>query len=372
MVVLWVFLAVLVIAFMIITHEMGHFFAAKAVGIKAETFSIGFGPEIVGWTRGGTRYAIKWFLVGGSVKILGMDPNEEISEEDLPRSYTRASYWKRAVVILAGSFVHIVIAFILLYIYFWPVGYQMPTGRIQEVLPTWEVTQGEKVPTPAAEAGLKKDDLITSVNGVKVKNWYELQDQLNKNPGKVVTLTISRGDETVTNQVKLLDVGGEGKLGVEANLRDTYTVRSNPLTAVGQAFKALGMGTVAIGRGLGSLFSLKTLKMIFGVTPRTQEGPMSVVGGARIAIQAAGAGSSVFIFVLAQLFLWLALFNLIPLPPFDGGHLLVIVVEKVFHKEIDIRKLTPIAVAVIVVLSVLAIRLMFLDVFNPLKNPFVP
>lgn len=372
MIVFWIFVIVLVIAFMIITHEMGHFFAAKAVGIKAETFSIGFGPEIVGWTRGGTRYAIKWFLAGGSVKILGMDPNEEISEEDLPRSYTQAPYWKRAVVIVAGSFVHIVIAFILLFIYFWPVGYQMPTGRIQKVLPTWEVTQGEKVPTPAAEAGLKKDDLITSVNGVKVKNWNELQDQLNKHPGKIVTLTISRGDDTITRQVKLLDVGGEGKLGVEANLRDTYMVRSNPLTAVGQAFKALGMGAVAIVRGLGSLFSMKTIKMIFGVTPRTQEGPMSIVGGARLAYQAAGAGIDVLIIILAQLFLWLALFNLIPLPPLDGGHLLVIVVEKVFHKEIDLHKLVPVAVVVLILLSILALRLAYLDFFNPIKNPFVP
>ncbi|MFH1151241.1 MAG: M50 family metallopeptidase [Actinomycetota bacterium] len=372
MIVFWIFVIVLVIAFMIITHEMGHFFAAKAVGIKAETFSIGFGPEIVGWTRGGTRYAIKWILAGGSVKILGMDPNEEISEEDLPYSYTQAAYWKRAVVVLAGSFVHIVIALLLLYIYFWPVGYQMPTGRIQEVLPTWEVSQGVKEPTPAAEAGLEKGDLITSVDGVEVKNWYELQEQLNSHPGKVVTLIISRDGETVTKRVKLLDVGGEGKLGVEADLKDTYTVRSNPLTAIGQAFKALGLGTVAIVRGLGSLFSLKTLKMIFGVTPRTQEGPMSIVGGARLAYQAAGAGSSVFIFVLAQLFLWLALFNLIPLPPFDGGHLLVIVIEKVFHKEIDLRKLTPIAVVVLVLLTVLALRLIFLDIFNPLKNPFIP
>jgi regulator of sigma E protease len=368
----WLPVFILTIIFMIITHELGHFLAAKAVGIKVEQFSIGFGPEIVGWDRGETRYSIKWILAGGSVRILGMNPEEEISEEDRPRSYTQVAYWRRAVVVLAGSFVHILIALFLFYLFFWPIGYRVPTGRIGTVEKTVEVSAGKSVPSPAYEAGLRKGDLIVSVNGVPVHEWADLTDQLSKNPGRVVYLKVKRDGNVFSVKTRLLNVGGRGILGVEVNLKDTFTRRSNPLTAAWEALKTCGQVTVLLAKGLGSLFSLKTLKMLVGITPRTQESPRSIIGAAQLAYQAAGQNASVFIFILAQLFLFLALFNLIPLPPFDGGHLLVIIVEKLTGREIDMRKLMPVAWAVVILLTIVALRLAVLDIIKPLKNPFAP
>jgi|SRR5450756_1076981 len=368
----WLPVFIFGIIFMIITHELGHFFAAKTVGIKVEQFSIGFGPEIVGWDRGETRYSIKWFLAGGSVKILGMNPEEEISEEDRPRSYTEAAYWRRAVVVLAGSFVHILIALFLFYLFFWPIGYKVPTGRIGKVEKTVEVSTGKKVPSPAYQAGLQKGDLIVEVNGVPVHEWADLTDQLSSQPGKEVDLKVKRDDNVLGFKAGLLDVDGRGILGIEVNIKDAFTRRSNPLSAAWEALKTTGQVTVLLAKGVGSLFSVKTLKMLVGITPRTQESPRSIIGAAQLTYQAAGQNASVFIFILAQLFLFLALFNLIPFPPFDGGHLLVIIVEKITGREIDIRKLMPVAWVVVILLTIVALRLAVLDIINPLKNPFAP
>lgn len=372
MVVLYAILILLFLAFMILTHEAGHYFAAKRVGITPKTFSIGFGPEIVGWDKGGTHYAIKWFLAGGSVQILGMNPDEEISEEDWPHSYYAAKPWRRAVVVVAGSFVHLCIAFFIFWLIFWPVGYKVLTGKIGQVQKTVKLANGQVLEAPGYNAGLKKGDLIASVDGVPVHNWDELTTQLQKRPGQEVVLKVSSGNQSFTTTAKLLDVANHGILGVQVDLNSTYTRRSNPITAIGQAGREMGRVTVALGKGLGSIFSFRTLKVLLGVEQRNQESPQSVVGATRLAFQAAGQGASVFLYVIAYLFFFLAIFNLLPLPPFDGGHLLVIVIEKVFGKRIDVRKLMPIAWAVIIVLSLVALRLAMLDILKPLPNPFKP
>lgn len=814
--VIWkVAVALLVIAFMILTHELGHYFAAKAVGIKVDQFSLGFGPEIVGWTRGETRYSLKWIFAGGSVKIAGMNPEEEISPEDLPRTYYEAPPWKRAIVILAGSAVHIFIALILFYLVFWPVGYQALTGKVAEVAETFSVgsslspseahvdgssfvltvrgdnfvrgsevqwdtrklstsyisdktlkaqvpsslishsgtveitvinpsgggvvsnaqaflvrealpvltsitpsrgstgdtvtitgkhfgsrhadsavtfnsieatsysmwsdsqirvkvpagattgpvlvstgsglsnevpfvvtntipslqsispgqvvvgnssftmmvsgdnfthdsvikwndrsltteyvsrltlkaripaslvdqpglvevavtNQGPELSTsrsitflvnkpsplltsiapnnglygdiiiikgarfgskqgssfvlfnniaaedqdyvswsdteirvripvgattgpvsvstnagssnevdfqvtnfvprglalspqqakaggrsfvlkvsgedfvsnsvvewdgtelvtervsdtvlaarvpasliakpgaarvtvmnpgstggeseartfnirksvgpvisvlsteagPAYTAGLRRGDLITSVDGIPVKDWEDLSEQLSNRPGQVVALVYDRGDDvrtTHSTRTTLLNVNGRGILAIQVDTSSTYIQKSNPIAAVGQAFKALGEVTIAFFKGIASLFSLTTLKMLVGIMPRSVDGPRSVVGAAQLTFQAAEQGYAYLLFILGELFLFLAIFNLLPLPPLDGGHLLVIVVEKVFHKEIDMKTFAKVAWVVIIVLSIIALRLALLDIFSPLKSPF--
>ena len=372
MIVVWVLVAVLFIAFMILTHELGHYFAAKAVGIKVEQFSIGFGPEIVGWDRGETRYSIKWFLAGGSVRILGMDPDKEVPEEDVPRSYYSAAYWKRAVVILAGSMVHVLIAMLLFFLFFWPIGYPVLTGRIGEVQKEVEFTDGDVVEGPAYKAGLHDGDLITAVDSVEVHDWAELSSELTSRPGEEVTLEVTRDEKDFKMEVRLLDIDGRGYLGIAVDTGDTYTEKSNPVKAVWQSIRTTGEVTVLLIKGIGKLFSLSTLKMIVGIEPRTADGPVSVVGAAQLTFHAAGESFSIFIFVIAQLFLFLALFNLIPLPPFDGGHLMVIIIEKTSGRTIDLRKLMPLAWAVIIVLSLIAMRLAILDIFNPISNPFTP
>lgn len=299
-----------------------------------------------------------------------MNPEEEIAPEDLPRTYYEAPAWKRAIVIIAGSAVHVVIALILFYLVFWPIGHQEPAGtnRIGGVQKTIQVTAKSKpVPGPAYQAGLQENDVITTVAGQKTPDWDSLTKAIRKRPGQQVDVTYKRSDQLEEVSVKLLDVGNIGIMGI---VQSTKTVRSNPIAAIGQSFKALVEVTVAFFKGIASLFSLSTLKMLVGITPRAVDGPRSVVGAAQLTFQAAEQGYAYLIFILGELFLFLAIFNMLPLPPLDGGHLLVIVVEKVFHKKIDMQTFAKIAWVVIIVLSVIALRLALLDIFSPLKSPF--
>jgi regulator of sigma E protease len=371
LIVVWAIVILLFIGFMILTHEAGHFFAAKKCGIKVDQFSIGFGPEIVGWTRGETRYSLKWILAGGSVRIAGMNPEEEISEEDLPRTYYQAPLWKRFIVVVAGSFVHIVIALILFIILFWPVGHQEPTGtnKVGGVLTTVTLSNKKTVPGPAFAVHILPGDIINSVDGNRTADWSQLIKQVQKRPGRQVLVTYLRGKTLKSVKVKLLDVDGKGFMGIEQSQK---LVRTNPIAAIGQGFKMLGQVTVAIFKGIVSLFSVSTLKILLGLQARGAESPRSIVGATQLAFQAAAQGVDYFIFIIAEFFLFLAVINLAPLPPLDGGHVLVIFIEWVFKKRIDVRKLAPIAWVVIIILTLVAARLALLDLLNPLKNPFGP
>jgi membrane-associated protease RseP (regulator of RpoE activity) len=173
-----------------------------------------------------------------------------------------------------------------------------------------------------------------------------------------VTIVYERNGKTAIAGVELVKIGNRGIIGI---LQSTKLVRTNPIAAIGQAFKTLGVVTAAIFRGFVSLFSLSTLRLLIGKAPRTAESPRSIIGAGQVAVQAARQGWDIFIFVIAEFFLLLAVFNLLPLPPLDGGHLLVIVVEKLFHKKIDMQKFAAVAWAVIIVLSLVAVRLAIID-----------
>ena len=367
----YIVLVILILIFTIIEHETGHFLAAKAVGIKATHFSVGFGPEIVGWDRGGTRYAIKWVMAGGSVRILGMNPEEEISEEDLPYSYTEAPYWKRFIVVVAGSVANILLAFLFFFVlvlsFGLPTKADLNSSRIGAVTRYYS---GTKQVSPAFAAGLKEGDRITSVNGVKVRKWEDLTNQLGPHPGEKVTITVNRDGKTLVLTPTLLSIktngAAKGKLGIEPYApRERY----NPITAFWGGAKFVGLETAAIVKGIGSLFSLTNLKVLLGMKPRTINSPQSIVGGARLSVEAARRGPDVFLALMGSIILVIGIFNLLPLPPLDGGHVLVIVIEKLSGRKVDMRKVAVVSWAVIIVLSIIALRLAILDIFNPIKLP---
>ena len=364
----WIILIIVSMLLMILIHESGHYFAAKRVGIKVEQFSIGFGREIVGWDRGETRYSIKWFPFGGSTRICGMNPDEEVSEEDKPRSYGEATAWKRAVMVAAGSAAHFVAAFILIYLAFWPIGFKtqepVRTARLFEVQKTITDSRGNEVPAPGYRAGLKKGDTVVGVDGKAIRTWDDFRKEITHQADRTINLKVERDGRTlnlVAKPVKNQD--GTAILGVAVETK-TVIERSNPISAVWDAAEGVGFMTAGLSK---ALFSITTWKKIIGVTPRGNQGPMSIVGGARLAYESRTLGVSVFLYVIAEIFIAVAIFNLLPLPPLDGGFLLVILIEVMFRRKIDLRKLVPITVVVIVVLSLLAIRLIVIDIINPLR-----
>ncbi|HET6771357.1 MAG TPA: M50 family metallopeptidase [Actinomycetota bacterium] len=375
------FVGVLIFAFVvllvIVAHESGHFFAAKAFGIKVEEFFVGFGPRLWSFRRGETEYGIKAIPAGGYVRIAGMNPFQETAPEDLPRTFGAKPPWQRAIVLLAGSFTHFVLALLLLAVYFGAIG--VPERFAPRVAGVEETLEGQ--PSPAAEAGLQPGDEFVEVDGRPVRTYQQFVEYTRDRAGQELLLVVDRDGERVTLRATpvLAPVEGElvGRLGVTLTLGSVLERdRVNPLAAVGRASEEVRRMSAASFRAMGEIFSPSGLarigRQLFGEEPRRLErDPAGIVGAARLSGQAVEEGLfDVLFFLFAGFNVFVGILNILPLPPLDGGHLAVVGIEKITGKRIDVRRLLPLTALVAGFLMLFMVSLLYLDVTRPLPNPF--
>jgi membrane-associated protease RseP (regulator of RpoE activity) len=304
-----ILLFVLGIFLMILAHEAGHFFAARAFGIKVEEFFIGFGPRIWSFRRGETEYGFKVLPFGGYVKIAGMNPFQEPPPEDRARVFTAKPKWQRAVVLVAGSATHFVLAFLLLAAFFWFVGVPQVGARPQ-VTGVVGMLDGEV--SPASRAGLRANDVFIEVDGRRVESYQSFLAYIDDHVGEEISLTVRRGDRevrvTATPVLDRVRVDGEvetiGRLGITVAPEYLGADRSGPLEGAVNALVGEPVGTTRLP-GIGGMVteSFATMGRVFGPEglgqigealvggrERTVEDPVGVVGAARAAGQAFAAG----------------------------------------------------------------------------------
>jgi len=311
-------LAFLGFAALIILHELGHFAAAKAVGMRVERFALFFPPLLGRVRRGETEYAIGAVPLGGYVKITGMNPAEEIPPEHAHRAYYRQPVWKRIVVIAAGPAVNIVLAFLLLWVLFWSQG-TTNSNRVDSLQPG----------TPAA-ALLQPGDRILAVDGER------------------------GGPEVLRDQIASHRCAGEPRKGCEASTPVELTVvrdgREQTVTAtpffnpeLGRTQLGFGFGedvgpVHAADLGADQMWALTTgtVSTIAGVFEAEKRKEISgVVGSYETTRQAIKLSWSTAVFLLALISLSLGVINLFPFLPLDGGHIFWALAEKVRGKPIS-------------------------------------
>jgi membrane-associated protease RseP (regulator of RpoE activity) len=367
-IVLMVLIAFLAIIVLVIVHELGHFIAARKAGVICPEFFVGFGPRIWSTRRGDTEFGIKWILAGGYVKVLGMNPEEEVSPEDFPHSYKGVSYGKRFWIIFSGSLMHILLALIIMFFAIWLIGYpDMDRGSttLASVGEYMDETQQEE--TPAYAAGLQEGDTILTMDGQEVSDWEEVRSFIQGHPGQSVNLLIERDGEQMEVQVRLAaQEDGTGYLGVSP---DPYMVEYSFLGAAGKTGEWFVEASWGVFYGVYRVFNLSTFKQLLGMSEPTMERPQTFVGITRNASQLFGEGAFYFLYFLAFICLFLAYINLAPLPPLDGGHLAVLLYERITGREVDMRKLYPIAVAVLAFFLILFVLTLRLDITNPINLP---
>jgi membrane-associated protease RseP (regulator of RpoE activity) len=370
-----VVIALYVVAILVIVliHEAAHFGAAKAFGIKVEEFFVGFGPRLWSFRRGETEYGLKALPLGGYVRIAGMNPFQEPTPEELPRTFGSKPAWQRAVVIAAGPFTHFVLAFLIFFLWLTLLG--LPS-RFSPVVGAVEATLNGR-PSPAAVAGLRAGDEIVAVDQIRDPGDDELVSYTREHVGEPVRLGVMRGDRTFTVSVTpvLAEVEGErvGRIGVRLTAgRVLERDRSGPIVGISEAGSLFGQHIWGVLRGFGQVFDVgRVFELLFGGEERTIEDPASVVGGGRIAVQAAQEGAVDVLFeIFAAFNVFVGILNLLPIPPFDGGHLAVIGVEKVTGRRVDARRLVPITAAVAFFLILYMGSLILLDITKPLPNLF--
>lgn len=367
---------VVALIFSVMVHEFGHYLTARHYGMRVSEFFFGFGKRLWSTRRGETEFGIKAIPAGGYCRIEGMAPNDEMPAGEESRAFYKASSGKKLVVLGAGSFLHFVLGYLLLFTLFAGVG----TNQVLPVI-------GEVVKdSAAASAGIKAGDEIVSINGVEVKNWYKDVEAIRNSGGKELTLGINRDGQAITIKATpvLTDVNGTKRfvLGIINTIGvqrwGVVASASNSFTATKSFIKESAKSLIALPSKIPALWG----QTVRG-EKRDANGLVGVVGVARVSGQAVGdtqlSGSeraATFLLIVASLNIFVGLFNLLPILPLDGGHMAVAIADEVralFARvrkrprpaAIDVTVLTPITMVVFVILASLTLLLLVADVINP-------
>lgn len=315
-----------VLGILIIVHELGHFLAAKISGVRVERFSLGFWPRLAGIKIGDTDYCISWIPLGGYVKLSGMI-DESMDGEAIkgePWEFMSKSPLQKIFIISAGVIMNMILAIIIFAILTFASG----IGELDQTTVISSVSDDY----PAAAAGMQVGDKIVSIDGIDINSWDELTDYIHSRPKVEIEVTWMRDEllytENITTRANIVPVDGElknlGMIGVgpTVNIREAGLMES-----IASGFTR----TYFWGR-----YTLLSLKMLV-----SGEQSFKAVGGpifiAQLAGQSARSGMDSLFQLIAILSINLAILNILPIPAFDGGHLIVILIEWVKQKPLSIN-----------------------------------
>jgi membrane-associated protease RseP (regulator of RpoE activity) len=367
---------VVALLFSVMVHEFGHYITARKYGMWVSEFFVGFGKRIWSVQRGETEFGVKAIPAGGYCKIEGMSPSDELPQGQEDRAFYKASSAKKLVVLGAGSFLHFVLGFVLLFTLFAGIGTNQVLPEIREVVPN----------SAAQAAGILAGDEVISINGKKVTEWYKDVEVIRESKGTELTLVVNRNGEEITVKAaaRLTDMDGTKRyvLGI---VNDVGLKRSGLFVSLKNSATVTKGFLVESVKSLGKL--PEKIPALWGATVRGEErdanGLVGVVGVARVSGEAVGSDKltpmerlATFILIVASLNIFVGVFNLLPILPLDGGHMAVAIADSIrafFARlrgrprpaPIDVTVLTPITMVVFVILATLTLLLLVADVINP-------
>ncbi|MBU0952502.1 MAG: RIP metalloprotease RseP [Elusimicrobia bacterium] len=319
----------------IFLHELGHFVSAKMVGMKVEKFAFGFGPEIVGKTVGETRYAICWVPLGGMVKLAGGMDNESKGD---PGEFFAKPWYKRVLVVASGPLMNYVLALVFFFIaiYFWGLG-----------VPTEKPVIGEvRAGYPAAKAGIKSGDMIISINGQKIKLWQDAAEIIHKQAQKKLVIKIRRHNEVSSFEITP-QMDKDFKVGVIGIMPDVQIEK----VGMAKSFLISAAHTIEIN----IVFFVYMWDRITKMEKPEVSGP---IGIAQVIAQTAKVGFSNLLILIGRISVMVGLMNLLPIPIFDGGHIMFFTIEGLITKKRASNKVIEttnyIGLTIIVLLMVFA------------------
>jgi membrane-associated protease RseP (regulator of RpoE activity) len=385
-----VFAACIIVIVMV--HELGHLLAAKHGHMKVTEYFLGFGPKLWSFRAGETEYGVKAFPFGGYVKIPGMTNLEEVDPADEERTYRQQPFRARLEVALAGSAMHFLMAFVLMWTLLAFVG--RPDGnqiQVQGLAPI----AGHA--SPAALAGLRNGDIVVSVGGRRIGGDFKaLTGAIQSHAGRPLTMVVDRSGRPVTVHVTPLDgrivhepgvmpPPGTSAFGIIGVSLGSPTVTSGPLHALGGTVTGLVHATWATVDGVAHVFAPSAIVGRFHQVTSAKAAAQASTNGTRVqsivgvvatggqAVHA-GIGDTLSLLILINLFL--GVFNLFPMLPLDGGHVAIAVYEKVrtgrrkvlYHA--DVAKLMPFTWLMLGLLAVLFVTAFLVDILHPMANPF--
>ena len=376
-------IVVLSLVVMLFLHELGHYLAARRAGMKVTEFFIGFGPKIWSFRRGETEYGLKGIPAGAYVRVIGMNNLDPVPPEDEHRAYRNGKFGQRLLLATAGSLMHFLIALILLFAVL--VGNGIETDESD-----WTV-KDTRSGGPAEIMGIKAGDRITALNGVPITDWWDFAANIAGLPNEEVSIQVSRNGDLLTLQGKVGSrLGNEseqnyGFVGIERT--KFSTMKSNPIEALGKTGEQFGILTTETIKGLGNFFSPSGLGNFFsevfdldssepsvniGLAEGDEGRIVSVVGATRLGAELTETGWTGLFLFLITINVFIGIFNLIPLLPLDGGHVMIACYERIRSRKgvryhADASKLLPLTYFVVFILIAIGVAAIYLDIADPIS-----
>jgi regulator of sigma E protease len=349
---------VVVLGIMIFFHELGHFLVAKYFNVKILKFALGFGPKIVGKELGETEYSIRYIPLGGFVKMLGEDVEEDesqkLSTEDEKRAFNKQHAFKRIAIVAAGPVFNLILALVLF------CGSYLISGDYIMTTEVGQITEN----SPAYKSGIKDGDIITSVGGQAVKSWEDLKVIIQDKAGKPMAITVQRQGATMNFTITPEESTVKNEFG-----EDTKSALIG-IVAAGKYEKIILTPLQAIAQGFGDTW--KWIKLTCLVVIKLFEGVVSVktLGGPIMIGQLTGQivqqNIGYIVPFMGIISINLGILNLFPIPILDGGLIVFLIIELFMGRPLSIRKRE---MAQKIGFSIL-IALMFLVFYNDILRMF--
>lgn len=353
-----ILVAILGLIFLVVVHELGHMLVAKALGVHVPEFGVGFGPALFKKKIGKTIYSFRIILLGGFAKMEGMEGAvgvEEETDEHGPNSYLSKPPWRRALIIFAGPFANLLAAVVIFAVIFMVGIPTEGTMELEEVIPD----------SFAAEAGLEPGDEIVSVDGTSVDSWESFQEVMGERSlGDEVTLGVERAGEQDEYS---------GTLGADPEdpERAIVGVRPVPVYTSYGPLEALWLGVQRTVEIIG-LMGWFVGELVVG-NIGFYDSVSSPIGVVSVSSDVASRGALIFAQLLAFISINLAVFNLLPILPLDGGHLFFIAAEKVLGRRVNPETVARVAAFGIALILMLFVFATYADLSKIVTGqPFIP
>ena len=365
----WIFVFVVGLLISVFLHEVGHFSTARLTGMKVTQFFMGFGPRVWSRTKGEVEYGVRALPLGAFVRIIGMNNVDEVDPADESRAYRSQTFPRRLLVITAGSLMHMVIAFILFLGVYASSGRQQSTG-ISTVRGLAELS------SPASSAGIVVGDTLISIGGIAVTDYNSVSAAIQTfSAGESISVVFEHEGVRQTRDVVLVQhptVPGRAYFGVMAD--DWGWKDLGVIESVGQSIADIGETITGSVKGvvvaLNPMNSIRHLTKSPEATLETR--PTTVVGISDFSGTVGRSdGLKGVLTLLASINVFVGVFNMFPLLPFDGGHAAIAIYERVRSRKgrpyrADINKMVPLATLVVGLLSLLLLTGLYLDITQPL------